>query len=97
MNVSYLVKTDLVTIVGDFLRVKSFLFCALEHDNSVSKERLKVSNYLLIILFYTIMFMYKYLQDVLTTLCFSSQKPIMFSSVLLCSPCTVECSALYTG
>ena len=33
--------------------MKSFLFCALEYDNTVSKERLKVSNYLLIILLYT--------------------------------------------
>ena len=38
---------------GFSLRVKSFLFCALEHDNGVSTERLKVSNYLLIILLYT--------------------------------------------
>ena len=40
------------------------------------------------------MFMYKYLQDVLTTLCFSSQNPILFSSHNICSPCTFECSAL---
>ena len=33
--------------------MKSLLFFALGHDNTVSKERLKVSNYLLIILFYT--------------------------------------------
>ena len=33
------------------------------------------------------MFMYKYLQVVLTTLYFSSQRPILF--------CTVECSAVY--
>ena len=33
--------------------MKSFLFCVLEHDNTVSKERLNFFSYLLIILLYT--------------------------------------------
>ena len=46
----------LTPFVGDFLQVKHFLFCTLEHDNTVSKERLKVSNYLLIVLLYTCLY-----------------------------------------
>ena len=81
--------------------MKSFLFCALEHDNTVPKERLKVSNYLLIILLSHVY--YKYLQDVLTALCFSSQKPILFSPVLLSNQkpivyCSLQWKALpYIG
>ena len=88
--------------------MKSFLFCSLEHDNTVSKERLKVSNYLLIILLYTClctniykMFSQHYVSQVRNPFCsplfsllkseshctllcsyFSSQKPIIHSSVL---------------
>ena len=73
--------------------MKSFLFCSLEHDNTVSKERLKVSNYLLIILLYTClctniykMFSQHYVSQVRNPFCsllfsLSSQKPIVHCSL----------------
>ena len=76
----------LTPFVGDFSsRVKSFLFCVLEHDNTVSKERLKFFNYLLIILLYTClctniykMFSHHYVSQVRNPFCsplFSLLKP----------------------
>ena len=43
------------------------------------------------------MFMYKYLQDILTTLCFSSQKPILFSSVVTSQVKNPLYTVLYSG
>ena len=71
--------------------MKRFLFFALEHDNTVSKERLKVSNYLLIIFLYTClctniyrMFSQHYVSQVRNPFCsvlFSTQKPIVHCSL----------------